>query len=42
MDDRELDTGDEISEKLMNAIEESKISVIIFSEKLCFIDVVFE
>ena len=32
MDDRELETGDEIPQKLMDAIEESKISVIIFSE----------
>ena len=32
MDDRKLETGDEIPQKLMDAIEESKISEIIFSE----------
>ncbi|KAF3449347.1 hypothetical protein FNV43_RR10075 [Rhamnella rubrinervis] len=32
MDDHQLEKGDEISPTLMNAIEESKISLIIFSE----------
>ena len=32
MDDQELEIGDEISPKLMKAIEESKISVVIFSK----------
>ncbi|KAF3449354.1 hypothetical protein FNV43_RR10082 [Rhamnella rubrinervis] len=32
MDDHEFETGDEISPTLMNAIESSKISVVIFSE----------
>nr|XP_048326660.1 disease resistance protein RPV1-like [Ziziphus jujuba var. spinosa] len=36
MDDHELERGDEISPTLLKAIEESKISVIIFSENYAF------